>query len=291
MEITKQHTFIIKGVAICLMLWHHLFLQNADYSVFVQWTGSIGKICVALFLFVSGYGLVKTYENRVQNQALTLEDKIEKSVLFLVHRLWHFYLSYWPMMICVIIVGVSCGYVLSDAYIGLNPWKRLGIEVLGMNGWYSYLGPWWFNKLIIQLWVLFFVFHLFLRNKWICVLGGVALLLCEQFDLLPLFCFQEGGAVTFYLGMLMAKYDGLQQIKSKIAFPIGVVVIGCLLLVWHYVPVLKFSIIHAFIAIVICTLISFTNRGGGECWHCSILENIRRICISAMLYLFCCGQA
>lgn len=264
MEITKEHTAIIKGVAICLMLWHHLFLQNESYGAFIQWTGLVGKVCVALFLFVSGYGLVKTYEQRVKNKVLGFKNKIIQSFLFLVRRFWKFYLSYWPMMICVIIVGVLCGYSLSDAYAGLNPWKRLGIEVVGLNGWYSYLGPWWFNKLIIQLWALFFIFYLLLHNKWISVLGGIALLLCEQFDLIPLFCFQEGGVFTFFLGMMMAKFDWVQPVKWQITLPIGIVIIGGLLMIWQYVPFVKFSIIHAAIALIICLLISYINRGGAN---------------------------
>lgn len=59
MELTKQDTIAIKGIAILLMLWHHLFLSTVEYGVCANSFSSIAKLCVALFLFVSGYGLTK----------------------------------------------------------------------------------------------------------------------------------------------------------------------------------------------------------------------------------------
>lgn len=65
---TKEHTLIAKGLAMILMLFDHLFwLEYGQYvSVFpklpsgqsLEWTiGSIGNICVAMFLCLSGYGM------------------------------------------------------------------------------------------------------------------------------------------------------------------------------------------------------------------------------------------
>ena len=65
---TKNHTLISKGVAMILMLILHLFYWQ-DYEQYtaliilpnghsIPWTiGSIGNICVSMFLFLSGYGM------------------------------------------------------------------------------------------------------------------------------------------------------------------------------------------------------------------------------------------
>lgn len=34
-RITLNETNIIKGIAICAMLWHHLFLEHKEYGEFV----------------------------------------------------------------------------------------------------------------------------------------------------------------------------------------------------------------------------------------------------------------
>ena len=69
MEFTKRDTKFIKGVAICLMLYHHLFAfpERVTEGVFISlWSfndtnlsvclGAFGRICVPLFTLMSGYG-------------------------------------------------------------------------------------------------------------------------------------------------------------------------------------------------------------------------------------------
>ena len=69
----KDRTIMIKGVAILLLLFHHLFLVKERllangvhipdnvyekmYPIVVQ-----ARICVWIFVFLSGYGLAKKYE-------------------------------------------------------------------------------------------------------------------------------------------------------------------------------------------------------------------------------------
>ena len=71
MGLSKQDSLCIKGVAILYMLFHHLFLDEsrfAAYSVsffpfsqeFIVSIGFMLKICVSIFAFISGYGLLKS---------------------------------------------------------------------------------------------------------------------------------------------------------------------------------------------------------------------------------------
>ena len=69
---TKENTKQIKGIAILLMLAHHLFafpdripydmsLQTSFYLSGMELTeiiGNFGTICVSLFMFLGGYGLI-----------------------------------------------------------------------------------------------------------------------------------------------------------------------------------------------------------------------------------------
>ena len=74
--LTKEETNICKGIAIIMMLFHHLFNDFEEYAGFVvdysPFTAErltflailskicvaiLSKICVAIFVFLSGYGM------------------------------------------------------------------------------------------------------------------------------------------------------------------------------------------------------------------------------------------
>ena len=74
-EFTKNDTLIAKGIAIILMYLHHLFyfddrIIEGNYysSIGNLWgekieffAGSFGKLCVCIFIFLSGYATYKTF--------------------------------------------------------------------------------------------------------------------------------------------------------------------------------------------------------------------------------------
>lgn len=71
MGLTKRDSMAIKGIAIVFMLFHHLYcevsrFENFDVSFapfsqeFIVNVGSLMKICVSIFAFITGYGLLKS---------------------------------------------------------------------------------------------------------------------------------------------------------------------------------------------------------------------------------------
>ena len=62
---TKRQSAVLQGVAIWMMLYHHLYSEAAEYeSLFpflqadaVRRIAWFCKICVGIFAFVSGYGM------------------------------------------------------------------------------------------------------------------------------------------------------------------------------------------------------------------------------------------
>lgn len=77
MTFDKRQTNIAKGVAVLLLLWHHLFYNDPkNYGKFISvlninnvpiecLIAILCKICVAIFVFLSGYGLFRSYEKYV----------------------------------------------------------------------------------------------------------------------------------------------------------------------------------------------------------------------------------
>jgi peptidoglycan/LPS O-acetylase OafA/YrhL len=201
MELSRSDTTAIKGIAILLMLWHHLFLNTMAYGTLTHSLAVVFKVCVALFLFASGYGLTKQYSQ--------LEKPYFKNTIkFLLRRYANFFLSYWFCFVLVVVVGNVCGYSFSEAYpAGRNTLKCVLLDVAGQMGYDSYLNPWWFNKMIIQLYLVFPVLFLIVRNKYLSWVGLALVVVVQLFaKSIPsnLFFVVEGGLPAFYLGMLCA---------------------------------------------------------------------------------------
>ena len=175
MELSKSDTTAIKGIAILLMLWHHLFLNTMAYGTLTHSLAVVFKVCVALFLFASGYGLTKQYSQ--------LEKPYFKNTIkFLLRRYANFFLSYWFCFVLVVVVGNVCGYSFSEAYpAGRNTLKCVLLDVAGQMGYDSYLNPWWFNKMIIQLYLVFPVLFLIVRNKYLSWVGLALVVVVQLF--------------------------------------------------------------------------------------------------------------
>ncbi len=53
-----------KGTALLLLLWHHLFYTHPEYGVFICESAIAAKVCVAIFIILSGYGLSESMKNK-----------------------------------------------------------------------------------------------------------------------------------------------------------------------------------------------------------------------------------
>lgn len=212
MELSKQDTTTIKGIAILLMLWHHLFLSTVEYSVWANSFSCIAKLCVALFLFVSGYGLTKQY-------AKLEKPYLKNTVKFLVLRYLKFFLPFWFCFAIIVAVGNAFGYGFADAYPpSRNTLKCFLLDIWGQMGYASYLPTWWFNKMIPQLYLVFPLLDLLVRNRYIALVALAAFAVLQPNALrLPgnIFFVVEGGLPVFFVGMMMAKHQWLPQPEGK----------------------------------------------------------------------------
>lgn len=245
-----------------LMLWHHLFLRTEEYGGLTLNLAIVSKVCVALFLFVSGYGLTKQYRK--------VEKPYFKGTLkFLLRRFVNFFLPYWFCFVLVIAIGHLGGFSFHDAYPATrNTLKCVLLDVFGQMGYDSYLKPWWFNKLIIQLYLFFPLLYLLLRNQWVAIFVLVLIPIMQvNASRVPgnLFFIVEGGLPAFYLGMVSAYYQlaFLADKKTK-TFRQLTAILSCIVLSWilttlndPYIAVLIRALLAFSIIIFIC---SFESR-------------------------------
>lgn len=178
----KHDTAVMKGVAIIAMLCHHVYTCQpewvATYPYWLTMLGVLGKVCVAIFLFCSGYGLATQYE-KILCKNSDIKEKIHKTIIFIFKRFVNFYSAYW--FIFLIFVPITIFFFnrsLSEAYgENVNILKRLFFDLLGVQGFQSYNLTWWFNKLIILFYLLFPIFFIAVKKtKWFGLLCSFVLL-------------------------------------------------------------------------------------------------------------------
>jgi hypothetical protein len=140
MEISINKSNYLKGIAIILMLIHHLFaypsrispditvyhmVNSVDIEMFV---GLFGKICVSMFLFLSGYGF---------------SLKKEVTFKYIWGKLKNLYISYWIVLFIFVPIGLI--FFPGERY-SLSPSLFLA-NLIGIESTYN--SEWWFFKLYV----------------------------------------------------------------------------------------------------------------------------------------------
>ena len=133
----------MKGVGGILLLIHHLFGES-NLPYYTVLSGNIGgrallffshgcKICVALFIILSGFGLTKSYNKKHGNNSAT--SSFKESILFSLNHIKKLLFQYWWAVIPLAAFGVISGMrPLSDVYGTEFGWFfRLFTDVLGIN--------------------------------------------------------------------------------------------------------------------------------------------------------------
>lgn len=182
LNLSKRDTTILKGIALLLLLTHHLFyIQNGrfdDIQIYkgiflVNMTGQISKVCVALFVFLSGYGLAAAY----------MDKPYFKSSEFFKKRFKKLFINYWLIWIIFVPIGVAFAGLTFEKVYGENILTKFILDLTGLlnlTGEYGYNPTWWFYSCIILLYVLYPALTAGYRTYWcrnLILLIGVALII------------------------------------------------------------------------------------------------------------------
>lgn len=157
---TKEETNFCKGAAIILMLFHHLFNGYDEYAGYVisyspftpDWLTFLAvasKICVAMFVFLSGYGLAVTYRRKFTDR----KPSAQQYWSFVWSRYWKLMTGYW-FVFGLTLLCQPLGRTIFDAYGSSKKGILLYfiIDVLGLSDVLSTpaLNPtWWYMSVAI----------------------------------------------------------------------------------------------------------------------------------------------
>ena len=215
--LTKQDTAVLKGIAIIAMLMHHLWgcppVGVEPYTGVLGFLGGVGKVCVAMFLFCSGYGLSVGYGRLIEDCRLKDEDwkiGLKETLKFLARRFVKFYAGYWPIFLIFVPISIwGFERLLADAYgTDENVYKCLAFDVLGVGGFQSYNITWWFNALIIGLYLLFpFIYFMGNKMPWLLLILSLVIVRLGGrgwTGMIPVFMLYQ---MPFVLGVLWKRWE------------------------------------------------------------------------------------
>ncbi len=238
---SRENTKLIKGIAVLLMLAHHMFAfadripSGFSYSTwlymgehsYLSLIGSFGKICVSLFLFLGGYGW---YINL---------SKTDRPGKLLFQKIKGLYLNYWFIFLIFVPIGFLFfqhqGLYTHDAAI-CTAYDHFDIKELFLNliGWNAtYNREWWFLRaylFMILTGTLYYYLTRWCKHFWgeylfLMLLQGILWFVLYQriYGKTVVFTFLvdkwllDGTSLCFLLGMVFGKYHVLEEIENHIA--------------------------------------------------------------------------
>ena len=141
MELSKQDSKMLKGVAIVAMLMLHLFCRKTDLPyVPLIWVGDVpliyyfglfGDICVVMFCFISGY-------------AHYLQSSDRSAPFPRWRHLLRFLITFWVIVVTFSLVGLLIGDPVIPGSFGAFLLNCFAISN-------SYNGAWWYVNTYILL--------------------------------------------------------------------------------------------------------------------------------------------
>lgn len=191
--ITRDKSFdVLKSIAIFLVIWGHV-MQYFEYGmdVFNTHIGKIiGMINMPLFIFISGYFSVSTYNRSFLNVILN------KSKQLLI-----------PMTIFSLFIALLTFF-----------YKRGGVIFLIKDIYYSFTGSYWFIWCILDCILCVWIFtHIFTRQKLIIALAiALTTIVLIPTKLFPVMADSEFKAlfVFFILGIVFRVYNLNEYLKK-----------------------------------------------------------------------------
>lgn len=204
----KNSTNACKGMALILLLWHHLFYPHPEYGFIVWKTGLLAKVCVAIFVILSGYG----FSESIRNKNVGLFE-------FYKNRLIVIYSNYWFIALIFVPIGVFfMNRTFQNTFNGHVYFKFL-IQLTGLHRFfyseYGYNATWWYLSVIIPLIILFPFMYDFI-NKYGCLslLFFCFILFNQKFVVLPVI---NAWLLPFALGIYCSQRNVLPILSCKLS--------------------------------------------------------------------------
>lgn len=243
-KFTKQHTNICKGVAICIMLFHHLFFRQDSWPLYyhkvclgakplIGFIATHGKVCVAIFVLLSAYGL--TFSMMKNNKKVIGGQNAAKIYgTFVGSHILKLYELYWPVFVPAMVIGLITKISSPiDVYNSFGECLRdfFGVAYI-YDGETPFCGAWWYISFAITLYLTFPFFYK-LMEKYPKLLLAISFIVgIKPVSGIPIVLEWKRYMFICCLGIYLAQHDllsALINVRSK-KFRIGVSFLSCVIL-------------------------------------------------------------
>ncbi len=214
---TKKDTLALKGVAVMLLLCHHLFTSTERYvNYLIYYTeddsfnvtaiiAQYAKLCVPMFVMLGAYGLSLVYGKWL--------EKKRSAVSFVLDR----YMSLMAGFLVIFVLGLGIGELLQRSAgsiygEGVFAWFYGLIDAAGLAwlcGTPTANGTWWYMSFaIVQLALFPMIYALVKRYGLLAVLGFTGFALVGQFNYMLVLLLSSA------IGLYLAQTDGFAKVKA-----------------------------------------------------------------------------
>ena len=220
--LSKDESKILYGLAILLMIYHHLFVMperlNNNYISILDFKNFdlelkiaiFCKMCVAIYAFISGYGLYVS-STRIDGNGI---KRIKKVYVYIFKHLINFYKKYW----LVFAIFIPMGFILNVYTFNI---REFILSIMGKGVIYNV--EWWYVIKYVKMLIVFPIIEFLLKKSSEPkdnLIKGIILF----FALVYYFIFSNKDLniigyimsniymVIFFVGILIARYKIFQTI-------------------------------------------------------------------------------
>lgn len=265
LNFSKEDSLFLKGVAILMMLFLHLFhgepwISMSNPQIYVNNESLVQLLSFAsnpvyVFIFISGYGLYLSYRNGRNNN---------------LKRVAKLYLKYWLTLMIFVPIGLIMVGV--DKYPG-----DIVIIFKNITAWQTtYNGTLWFIfPYMLLSFSSSFLFKIYDKSKWyiIFLVTSIIHLVCicivslygdflyvNQLAYIPEHFFEL--LFPFTLGMLTAKFFTINQYLKKslkwLGYILIVVIVACIIYLRNYQGIS--ALFYPYYITALCILLVYVEK-------------------------------
>lgn len=177
--ISRQQTKMLKGIAVLMLMYHHLFLTAERTSMCFFLTGEIGrklimystltgKLCVSIFLILSGYGISESCMHK--SGGVCLKENLRR-----IYKLMKVYWGVMLVWLCIILLPLKIPF--TDIYPSVFDFI---IDLTGLSWLFrtsTLNGAWWYMTVIIMAYLLFPLIRVGVRRSCKSMIIGILALI------------------------------------------------------------------------------------------------------------------
>lgn len=272
---TIDNTLTCKGVAICIMLFHHLFYPQQLWENYwwklrlgnrplIAFIAMHGKICVTIFVLLSAYGLTFSYR-KLRDKEKSIKEKWKTDIHFSKIQIKKLYLLYWPIFIAAVICGGVTGLrIPSVVYNSLGEGIRdfLGIAYI-IDGETPFNDIWWYISFALVLYMLFPLLYKIVRKFPYVMLAISFVIGIKPLSSIPIMIEFRRYSFVVCMGVFLAESDLVSKMLNAGTKLFRIVLAGSACIVFFFIRCVCPFTFDVFLAIAIIVLVvEFTGDKG-----------------------------